>query len=319
MAPASRSDGIEGDVPGTGAARAGRAALLRSGSREGEERASTLLQAAAVLLLMAALAACGPRTARPAGKGGDERPRIMSMDPCVDAILVRVADPGQVVSISHYSHDPAATSMPPALARRFRANVGTAEEVVAARPDVVLLSPYFSPATRAAIHAAGVRVEIVGVPASIAESLDQIRAIGRIAGHAGRGDALVAQIEAALARAAPATPAPPIPALIRQSGALVPGAGTLADELLAHTGFRNMSADYGLAAWDILPLEPLIARPPALLLTDLSRPRDRPAALMRVTQMRVEPFSDRLLQCAGPNLVEAARRLAAIRRGWGRS
>lgn len=273
----------------------------------------------AALLLVAALAACGPQTARSAGKGGDDRPRIMSMNPCIDVILVRVADPGQVVSISHYSHDPAATSMPPALARRFRANVGTAEEVVAARPDVVLLGPYFPPATRAAIQAAGVRVENVGVPASIAESLDQIRDIARIAGHAGRGDALVAQIEAALAQAAPVTPAPPVPALIRQSGALVPGAGTLADELLARTGFRNMSADYGLAAWDILPLEPLIARPPALLLMDLSRPRDQQAALMRVKPMRIAHFSDRLLQCAGPNLIDAARRLAVIRRGWGRS
>lgn len=240
------------------------------------------------------------------------------MNPCTDAILVRVADPGQIASISHYSHDPAATSMPIAVAKRFHANGGTAEEVVARQPTVVLLSPHVDLATQAAIRASGVRVENMAVPATIAESLDQIRAIARIAGHPERGEALVRDIEAALAQAGPERGARPVDALIRQSEGLVPGRGTLADELLARTGFRNMSADYGLATWDVLPLEPLLARPPALLLTDLSA-RARPAPLMAATQIHIADFSDRLLQCAGPNLIEAAQRLADIRRTWLRS
>ena len=42
----------------------------------------------------------------------DERvhPTIVSLNPCTDAILAEVADPAQLLAISHYSHDPRATS-----------------------------------------------------------------------------------------------------------------------------------------------------------------------------------------------------------------
>jgi iron complex transport system substrate-binding protein len=240
--------------------------------------------------------------------------RIMSMNPCIDAILVRVTEPGEIVSISHYSHDPAATSIPLALAKRFPTNDGTAEEVVAAQPTVVLLGLHGDPATERAIRAAGVKAMAVGVPSTISESLDQIRAVARIAGHPARGEALVGRIEEALNRAKAEPGTRPIDALIRQGQGLVPGKGTLADELLTRTGFRNKSADYGLAMWDVLPLEPLMARPPRLLLMDMSVARTRRAALSSVRQMRVADFPERLLRCAGPNLIDAAARLAQIRR-----
>lgn len=263
------------------------------------------------LILCLSLAACGQQ-AMPGAKRGPVR--IMSMNPCIDAILVRVADPGEIASISHYSHDPAATSIPIAQARRFPANAGTAEEVVAAQPSIVLLGAHGDPATQAAIRAAGVAVVTVGVPATVAESLGQVRMVARVAGHPERGEALAREIEAALAHAQPQSGSKPVDALIRQGSGLVPGAGTLADELLRRTGFRNMSADYGLAMWDILPLEPLIARPPKLLLMDMTEHRGPPGLLARVATMRVADFSEHLLQCAGPNLIDAARRLAAIRR-----
>lgn len=269
----------------------------------------------AALAALLALSACGGAAPAPQGAApARERPRVMSLNPCVDAILVAVADSGQILSISHYSHDPRASSMPVALARRFPANAETAEEVVALRPDLVLLGPHVAPATQDRIRGLRIRIETVGVPATIAESRDQILRIARAVGHEARGRALLARIDAALAAAAPPAGATPVPALIREGGGLVPGQGTLADELLARTGFRNMSAAYGLAMWDILPLEPLIARPPALLLTDRSRPDPGAAALARVPGLRIADFPDRLLQCAGPTLIDAAGRLARIRK-----
>jgi iron complex transport system substrate-binding protein len=109
-------------------------------------------------------------------------------------------------------------------------------------------------------------------------------------------------------------------ALIWQGGGMVPGKGTLADELLRVAGFRNMSAEYGLKKWDVLPLEYLLNQPPDLVLS-LSREEaasDRmlghPAVreLARKVVFRAYPF--RLLSCAGPNLIEATTRLADIRR-----
>jgi len=264
--------------------------------------------------MLLVLSACGEARRAPRTEAPHRLPRVMSLNPCIDAILVQVADPEQILSISHYSHDPDASSIPVALARRFPANAETAEEVVALRPDLVLLGPHVASATQAAIRSVGIRIESVGVPATIAESRAQVLQVARAVGHAERGRALLTRIDAALAAAAPPAGAVPLPALIRQGGGLVPGEGTLAGELLARTGFRNMSGAYGLAMWDILPLEPLIARPPALLLTDGRRPDARADLLATVPGLRIADFPDRLLQCAGPNLIEAAARLARIRR-----
>lgn len=264
----------------------------------------------ASVVAAAALCAAVPAVAGPR--------RVVSMNPCVDAVLVEVADPAQILAISHYSQDPRATSIPLATARRFAVTSGTAEEIVALRPDLVLAGAHVSPSTLAALRRLGVPVETFGVPATIAESLVQVRAIAAAVGKPVRGKAMAARIEAAVDRARAGATGPAVPALIWQGSGLVPGKATLADEMLRVAGFRSMSADYGLKQWDVLPLEHLAARPPRVLFTD-------PAAGDRVTGHRVlrdyeerivrAAFSERLLSCAGPVIIRALDRLSQVRAG----
>jgi iron complex transport system substrate-binding protein len=264
------------------------------------------------ILLMAGLAACAPQSAdHAAGPLKDGRPRLMSMSPCIDAILLRVADPDQIVSISHYSHDPASSSVDVNLARGFPANHETAEEVVMTHPDIVLASLHVAPATQAAIQSSGIEIAMINVPNTFEESREQVRAVARAAGHPERGEALIARIDDAVARARPPRGSRPVTALIREDEGLVPGTGTLADDLLRRTGFHNMSADYGLAMWDMLPLEVMVSRPPQVVLSDLGQRSDRRRLPTTIDERN---FPVRLLHCAGPNLIEAADRLARIRR-----
>lgn len=243
--------------------------------------------------------------------------RIVSIDPCIDAILLRVADDRQIAAISHYSHDPRATSLPIARARRFRATSGTAEEVVALAPDLVIASGHVAPATASALRRLRIPLVQIGVPASVAESNAQVARIAALAGHRDRGDRLVAQTNAALARARGA--GQPLSALIWQGGGLVPGRGTLADDLLRATGFRNLSASYGLQQWDVLPLEYLVARPPRVLLSAGAAVREdrmlgHPVLRRLAPRMAVRAYPARLLNCGGPTIIDAAERLGAIRR-----
>ena len=252
---------------------------------------------------------------------GIAEPRIVSLNPCVDAVLIAVADPAQIAGISHYSQDPEATSIPLELARRFKATSGTAEEVVALAPDLVITGAHVAPSTINALRRLNVRMLKLPVPETIAQSNAQIRTIAAAIGHPAAGALLIARIDAAVAAAAP-PPGPPVPALIWQGGGLVPGSGTLADELLRRTGFRNLSATYGLKKWDVLPLEYLVDRPPAVLLsvTKSRGQRDRmlshPAVAALAGRIAVRPYPFRLLQCAGPTIITAVTRLAAIREGF---
>lgn len=248
-----------------------------------------------------------------------ERPRIVSINPCVDAILIHVADPVQIVGISHYSQDPRATSIPIEQARRFHATSGTAEEVIALEPDLVMSGPHVSPATIFALERLHVSIMKFSVANSVAQSEQEIRDIARAVGEPQRGEQLIAAIERAIAEARPHE-SKPVPALLWLSGGMVPGAGTLADQLLQLTGFHNMSAEYGLEQWDVLPLEHLLASPPAVVLSLApadsvgDRMLQHPAVIKLSERVPFRTYPFRLLQCGGPTIIQAVARLAEIRR-----
>lgn len=269
-----------------------------------------------VPLFVLMLTACSPAPARDAGQ---HRPTIVSLNPCSDAILAEVADPQQLLAISSYSHDPAASSMDLTLARRFPATSGSAEELQTLRPDLVVGSTYMSPASVQALGGLGLRLEQIGIAGTVEESKAQVRHLAALAGHPARGEALVARIDAALAKAAP-PPGRAVSALVWQGGGIVPGSSTLIAELLSRTGFANAAAARGLGQADLLPLEQLLADPPELILVAgagqgngdrmLSHP-----ALARLEGTRRARFDPALLWCGGPTIVRAAERLAEVRRG----
>lgn len=278
-----------------------------------------LMRLAGLAALLAALAGCAPAAAdAPVPRSRSAPPRVVSINPCVDAVLMEVADPRQIAAISHYSHDARASSIRLDLARRFKATSGTAEEVVALAPDVVIAGGHVEPSTVAALARLSIPLVLIGVPATVEESNAQIRQIAQAVGQADRGEQLVRRIDAAV-RAARPVDARPAPALIWQGGGMVPGEGTLPGELLKLTGFRNMSADYGLQSWDVLPLEHLAARPPRVLLSvEVPAQGDRMLShpvlddLKRRVAMRTYP--ERLLHCGGPTIIESVAHLARVRR-----
>ena len=248
--------------------------------------------------------------------------RIVSTNPCLDAILVELVPPQRIAAISHFSQDPRSTSMPLSLARRFRATGGTAEEVIALKPGLVLASSYTPAATLAAYRRLGVKVASFGIASTIEENKAQIRAIASAVGAPERGETLVARIDQAVAEAAPPDGARPSVLLWLGGGNLVNGRGTLIDDLLARAGFRNASADYGVRQTGALPLEYVVARPPRVVLTPergVGEEGRRVALRIRAlsaskAKVTIGHFPERLFYCGGPSIIPAMQRLAAIRR-----
>lgn len=270
----------------------------------------------AALFGSAALAACSQV---PAISPESERPTIVSLNPCSDAVLVEVADPEQILALSSYSSDPASSSMDVAVARRFRAVAGSVEEVIALRPDVVIAGSFLPPATTAALEKAGLVLVRMPIAMNVAESKEQLRRIARLAGRPEQGEALVARIESALVSAAPSRGTPPVSAVVWQSGGIVPGDGTLIADLLRRTGFSNFSASRGMVQADYLPLENILANPPQVIFVagDLQSEEDRllrHPALAQLDGTDKARFDASLLWCGGPTIIRAAQRLAEVRR-----
>ncbi len=257
--------------------------------------------------LLLALAAAGCASAPPPVRSG-QHPTIVSLNPCTDAILAEVADPVQLVAISHYSHDPRASSMDLATARRFKVTGGTAEEVVALAPDVVIASSFMAPATLAALGALGLRVETFTSPATVEESVAQVRALARLAGHPERGEALARRIEASIATSS----GPPVEAAIWQAGGIVPGRGTLVSDLMRRAGLMSYAEARGMAQGDYLPLEQIASDPPELLLVAGEERGQRHPVLARIAGLELARFEPRLFYCGGPSIPKAMERLRAV-------
>jgi iron complex transport system substrate-binding protein len=248
--------------------------------------------------------------------------RIVSMNPCVDTILMEVADPHQIAAISHYSHDARATSVPLEWAMRYPIVSGAAEDVIAAKPDLVIAGPHVSIQTIAALKRLGIPLMQLSVAETVDENKKQISDIAKRIGKVRQGAALNAQIDKAIADAR--TNSPPISALIWQGSGLVPGTGTLANELLARSGFRNLSSTLGLEKWDILPIEGLLSGPPAVLMAgqanmgagnaDANRMLSHPVLRGIGARIKVAHYPSSLLHCGGPIIIKSVARLAEIRR-----
>ncbi|MCX9148877.1 ABC transporter substrate-binding protein [Erythrobacter sp. WG] len=265
---------------------------------------------AALLGAACLLSGCAPAAVAPERPRDAAHPTIVSLNPCLDAILVEIAPPTQVLALSHYSRDPSSSSLAPGVAARYGVTGGTAEEVIAARPDLVLASIYIPQPTRSALERAGLRVATFGSPTTIAESLAQVGEVAALAGRRAEGAALARRI------AAPAAlpPGAPIDTLLWQPGEIVAGENTLIAELLRKEGFASHAARRGLGQADAVRLETVLADPPRLLLVAGDAAGQRHPVLARASaRMQVAAFDPSLIYCGGPTIPRARARLRAIR------
>ena len=248
--------------------------------------------------------------------------RVVSLNPCLDQILVAVADRSQVAALSHYARDPQASSIAE-VAKRYPQTFESAEEVMMLRPDLVLASRHSAPATREALTRLGVVYEPFSVPNTVKASLAQITRIAALVGHPDRGAALIARIDAALAAGVKPPGAKPVTVLVFQPRGFAAGEGTLMNEMLTRAGFVNVAPRYGIRQWGDVSLERLIADPPQLLLSGETAPGaptwaerivNHPALAAIAGRLHRAVLPERLLYCGGPSLIETAGILAAARR-----
>ena len=275
------------------------------------------LGAAGVGLAVTAASGASARHPRAPGRAG----KIVSLNPCLDVILVHVADRSQIGALSHYARDPYGSTFAP-LARTLPFTYETAEEVIALAPDLVLTGRHSSLATRNALNRLNIRTALFSVPDTVAQSLAQVREVAALAGHTERGEALVRRIEGALAAAAPRPGTRPLSALVFMPGGFASGPGTLMDEMMRRVGLENAAARYGLRRSMSVPLEQVIADPPDVLLAGepypgapswAERVMEHPALSHVAGGMTRATFPERLLFCGGPVLIQTAAALSAAR------
>jgi iron complex transport system substrate-binding protein len=243
--------------------------------------------------------------------------RIISLNPCLDAILLKVAMPSQIAALSPYARKPQSTALPVNVARQYATTRGTVDDIILRGSDLVLGSIYETPQLRSALKKYAIPFELYDIANSVDENFAQIRAISALTGNPHLGETLIAEIQRALTASASPASARKTNTLVYRSEGLVLGTGTLTAELLDRTGFANASEAYGIKAFGVLPLEKLVRAPPELLLRAgyvNGRSRILYHPIVARAKIPARDFPARSLNCGGPSIIDAVQALAKIRR-----
>jgi iron complex transport system substrate-binding protein len=186
--------------------------------------------------------------------------RVMSLSMCTDDLLLELLPPERIASLTYYVRQRSNAELWPQAAT-VPINYGTTEEILAAKPDLVLAGTYTTPATRRILK--NLHFALLEVPP--ASNFDEIRAMTRdVASALGRQQAaevLIAQMDTTLRELASSLPSSKIRVAAWGEAGAVPGKGTLFDAILTAAGGVNIAADDRgpYTSFDIEQL--LLARP----------------------------------------------------------
>jgi iron complex transport system substrate-binding protein len=267
-----------------------------------------------LLVGMACLAAF-PAPARPT--------HIMSVNLCADQLVLALANQRDVVSVSHLARD-CAISVACREAAGVPINHGTAEEMVAASPDILIAGKYTTRATVAIAHKFGMNVLELDVPTTFDQVERQVMTVADALGVHERGEAMVATFEKKLATLPlpPADAPHPIAAVYETNGFTI-GPGSMIDMLLTKAGFINFTRTLGIDNYSVVPMELLVLRHPDILILNGHQDENHPSLggsllnhpVLAKNFPRTVVVPQRLWICGNPAIADALAILIEARDG----
>jgi len=249
-----------------------------------------------------------------------DSPRVASINLCTDQLLMKLADPAQILGLSPYSRD-AVRSWAATAAKKYRRLSGEAEDVLILKPDIVVAGRYTKRATRQLLKRQGQRVVEFDIAKSIDDVRAQLRKMGALVQHPDRAEAEVARLDAAIARAKQAVSSKPYRVLAVSRRGWVSGDDSVTSALLSIVGLSNAASSLaGIKHGGFAKLETIVAlRPDFILVSDGSNVAEDEgrALLLHPALEKLYPPSRRIVipedltVCGGPALPDALDRLVA--------
>ena len=236
--------------------------------------------------------------------------RVASINLCTDQLLLTLAAPDQIASLSPFSRDPALSFLSD-RAKDFPQNRGSGENIVELDADLVLTGGFDSRYARELLAAKGIAFEIVRPWPDFQRGEAALRALALRLGHPERGEALIGAIETALTglRNVVGDLVPPRTSMVLQRRGYVFHAGLTA-EIAEAAGLRDEAPRAGVSKSGFVSLESLVAaRPDYLIVADADQKAEDEgeALLVHPALEKLYPPSrrlvapDRLSICDGPS------------------
>jgi iron complex transport system substrate-binding protein len=267
---------------------------------------------------LAVVCACLAQT----GAAASEPPRrIVSLNMCTDQLLVDLVDPQRIAAVSFLATDRTLSAAADRL-ETFKRVKGTAEEVLALQPDLIIAGEYTTGATVDLLRRLGRDVLVVPLASDFDGMRATIRQMAAAVGEVQRGEDVITAFDERLSAARSTVQTRPT-AIAYQVGSFVSGPDSLLDAALVAAGYRNLASEIHLGAAGRLPLEQLVTTPPDLLVlanaaddfqTVLADNLRHPALKQLMKQRPSVHLPMPYWMCATPKIAEAVEILAAMKK-----
>jgi iron complex transport system substrate-binding protein len=195
----------------------------------------------------------------------EAKPKVASIDNCMNQYVLALADPEQILSLSRSVQNPWSSYMyKEAIAVQPHYNDRKAEELLKLQPDIVFAG-YRDRVTIDMLRTTGVPVEQYTAAKSVEDVKKQIARVAKSLGQEPRGQDLIRRIDDAVHRGVSAnlkkTGERPLAALYNDGG-YSRGSATLVDDIMEMAGFRNLAKELGFKGGAKIPLENLVLAQP---------------------------------------------------------
>ena len=254
--------------------------------------------------------------------GGEEKPvsQVVSINLCTDQLLLQLADPDQIASVSHLARDPQ-SSFVADQASDYPINHARLEELIVLRPDLVLAGAHSDPRLLAQLQRFNIPVAQFSLTSTLSGIEADIQRMAELLGRRQQGERLIERMRAELKRiVVSADPSTKPGALFYQPRGYTSGRHTLQDTALKAAGWRNLAAEQGITGYAPMDLETLLLAEPQQLFTSghsthapsRAQQQLQHPALRQILHNR--PLVDipfKYWLCAGPMITDAITALAA--------
>lgn len=194
-------------------------------------------------------------------------PKVASINLCADSLLLELALPSQIVSVSWLAQDETLSNYAE-LAKQFPTNHGHIEELIPLEPELVFAGANTSAIDKALLLRLGFTVINVLPDRSFNDYENNLRRVGEAIGRLEQAERLIGKFRNNVLKHK-ASRARKVNGLIFQANGYSPGVATLPGEMLAFVGIQNTSDRSSTGGF--LSLEELLnSRPDVVVLTSLN-------------------------------------------------
>lgn len=236
--------------------------------------------------------------------------RVVSLNVCTDQLLIALADREQIVGVSYFATDPT-NSAYANEAKGLHQLRGTAEEVIALNPDLVLTGRYSTRQTTALLKRLDYEVMEFTPETRIEDIRTNLRQLGAAIGKSDKAEKIIERMDQRIASARQdREEQAPLFATYEPNG-FSSGKGTLMNEIATLAGYRTLGEELGFFTRRISLETLLAARPNVINIssrngTSLAREALKHPALDHLLSDTVETsIPANLTNCGTPKTVKA--------------